>query len=270
MSDSDSDYVDIAENDTVIVDDTNDNVETGPARVGQSKGRGKDIEWLEVARYIEKATYENSAFYLDIVKNFTMRKSRETELSDSEHFTCKYARKRGFLVCPIQYKIHFLTTSNEIVVMSNTRCHVHMEDTSFTTLGPNLHWTNQQTDIVMETLRHEGSAKSVKRALKDANVFSEGTFPSTSQINAKIAYCRSVLRRTIEIFDTHQLREKVAEKLNVPLNDTESYIAYHHIDDEDESKDPHFCIIWTSKKMLARIGDALVQDDATYRYKIDV
>ena len=60
MSDSDSDYVDIAENDTVIVDDTNDNVET--ARSGQSKGRGKYIEWLEVARYIEKATYENLPF----------------------------------------------------------------------------------------------------------------------------------------------------------------------------------------------------------------
>ena len=86
-------------------------------------------------------------------------------------------------------------------------------------------------------------------------MFSEEIFPSASQINAKIAYCRSVLRKTIEIFDTHQMREKVAEKLEVPENDIESYIAYHHIDDEDDSKDPHFCIIWMSKKL----------DDATYR-----
>ena len=30
-------------------------------------------------------------------------------------------------------------------------------------------------------------------------------------------------------------------------------------------REPHFCIIWTSKKLLARIGEELTQDDATYR-----
>ena len=48
-------------------------------------------------------------------------------------------------------------------------------------------------------------------------------------------------------------------------DDTESYIVYHHIDDEQELKEPHFCIIWTSKKLSARIGGKLTQDDATYR-----
>jgi hypothetical protein len=263
MSDSDSDYVDIGEDDGTLVDDVNDDVE--PALESSGKGRGKDIDWLEVARYMDKSAYENSAFYLDIRKNFTLRRCRETDFSDNEHFTFKYSRKRGFLVCPIQYKVHFLTTSNEIVVMSNTRCHVHQEDTNYTTDGPNLHWTNEQTEIVMDALKHDGSAKTVTRQLKDANIFSEGNFPSASQINAKIAYCRSILRKTIEIFDTFQLREKIAEKLEVPSEDTESYIAYHHIDDEDDSKDPHFCIIWTSKKLLARISDDFTQDDATYR-----
>ena len=122
MSDSDSDYFDIGENDGTVVDDDIDDIEPAPDRSG--KGRGKDIEWLEVARYTDKSTYENSAFFLDIKKNFTMRRSRETDFSDNEHFTCKYSRKRGFRVCPLQYKVHFLTTSNEILVMSNTRCHV--------------------------------------------------------------------------------------------------------------------------------------------------
>ena len=73
------------------------------------------------------------------------------------------------------------------------------------------------------------------------------------------------MRKSIDIFDTHQLREKIAEKLEVPVEDTASYIAYHHIDDEEEMREPHFCIIWTSKKLLARIGEELTQDDATYR-----
>ena len=263
MSDSDSDYFDIGESDDVRDDDDIERVEPAADRSG--KGRGKDIEWLEVARYTGKVTYENSAFYLDIKKNFTMRKSRETDFSDNEHFTCKYSRKRGFKVCPLQYKVDFLTTSNDIIVMSNTRCHVHQEDTDYATNGPNLHWTQQQTAIVMEALKHDGTAKTVTRQLKDGNVFSEGNFPSASQINAKIAYCKSVLRKTIEIFDTHQMREKVAENLEVPQNDIESYIAYHHIDDEDDAKDPHFCIIWTSKKLYSRIHEDFTQDDATYR-----
>lgn len=261
MSDNDSDYVDVGEN--VLLDDRNENVEIVPRTGG--KGRGRDIDWFEVEKYNDKAGFENSAFFLDIKKNFTLRRNKETEYSDSEHYTCKYARKRGYMICPLQYKVHYLTTSTEIRVMSNGMSHVHQDDTSYATTGPNLTWSRKQTDIVMDALKYDGSAKSVTRALKDANVFSDGNFPSASQINAKIAYCRSVLRKSIEIFDTHQLREKIAEKLEVPDDDTESYIAYYHIDDEGEVKDPHFCIIWTSKKLLARIGEELTQDDATYR-----
>ena len=60
-------------------------------------------------------------------------------------------------------------------------------------------------------------------------------------------------------------KPKIAKKLEVPDDDTESYIVYHHIDDEQELKEPQFCIIWTSKKLSARIGGELTQDDATYR-----
>ena len=48
MSDSDSDYVDIGEADETLGDGATDEVETAIASSGT--GRGKDIEWLEVAR----------------------------------------------------------------------------------------------------------------------------------------------------------------------------------------------------------------------------
>ena len=69
----------------------------------------------------------------------------------------------------------------------------------------------------------------------------------------------------MQIFDMHQLRQKIEEKLEIPFDNTDSYIAYHHVDDEQEENEPHFSIIWTSKKLLARISDELTQDDATYR-----
>ena len=261
MSDSDNDYIDVGEEEEV--NSSEEAIEEVPNRVGC--GRGKDIAWVEMARYKDKAEYENSVYHLDIRKYFTLRKPRENWYSDNEHYTCKYARKRGFLKCPIQYKVHFLTTSEEVVVEGNTRCHIHKEDTDYTT-SKNFHWTIEQTEIVLNGVRNEASTKVIKRNLKDANVFSEDNFPSQSQLTTKIHHCRKIISRTIEIFDTHQLRQKIGEKLEVPADDTESYIVYHHVDDEDSEVDPHFSIIWTSKKLLARIGEDLTQDDATYRY----
>ena len=117
-------------------------------------------------------------------------------------------------------------------------------------MGPNLTWTKKQTDILMGVLKFEGSTKSVTRALKDANVISEGHFPSSSQINAKIAYCQSILKKRVDKFDTHELREKIAEKLEVLDEDTESYIVYHHIDDEHELKEPLFVLFGKVKSCL--------------------
>ena len=78
MSDNDSDYVDVGEN--VLLDDRNENVEIVPRTGG--KGRGRDIEWFEVEKYNDKAGFENSAFFLDIKKNFTLRRNKETEYSE--------------------------------------------------------------------------------------------------------------------------------------------------------------------------------------------
>ena len=262
MSDSDSDYIDVHEEaKSSDEDECVDSQDNNPRKPGV---RGRDILWVELSRYADKASYEQSGFYEDIKTCFTLRKGRESEFSDSEHYTCKYARKRGFFACPLQYKIHFLSTSEEVVVLSNTRCHVHKEDLEYQRDGPNIHWTQQQTEIVMTGVKNEASAKVIKRNLQESNLFASGNFPTTSQLNAKIAYCRSIIRRTIEIFDTHQLREKIQEHLEIPDDELDSYIVYHHVDDENPNEDPHFCIIWTSKKLTARISSDLVQDDTTY------
>ena len=56
-SSSDDDYVDIGEVTSHVDDDCNDEVVTSEK---SGNGRGKDIEWVEIARFIEKAEYENS------------------------------------------------------------------------------------------------------------------------------------------------------------------------------------------------------------------
>ena len=257
-SDSDNDYVDINEPDE---DDNVDDI--APKKSG--KGRGPDIDWVEIDRFSDVKKYQESEYFKDIREHFTMRKAREGFYADTEHFTCKHARKRGYMKCPIEYKVAFMTTSEEVVVTTNCKRHIHKEDPEYSREGVNLVWSDAQTKIVMEAMKNEASTATTIRQLQDANVFPEGKFPSRSQITVKIRHCRNILRRTIQIFNTHELRMQIQEKLEVPLDDTEAYIAYNSIDDENEEEEPRFSIIWTSTKLLARVGSEMTQDDATYR-----
>ena len=67
-----------------------------------------------------------------------MRKAREGFYADTEHFTCKYARK-----CPIEYKVAFMTTSEEVVVTANCKRHIHKEDPEYSREGVNLVWSDK-------------------------------------------------------------------------------------------------------------------------------
>ena len=84
MSDSDSDYVDIAEK--VVEEEPFDDTEQ-TARTGH--GQGRDIDWIEIARYSDSVKYEESEYYKNIKIDFTLRKERETFYAETKHFTCK-------------------------------------------------------------------------------------------------------------------------------------------------------------------------------------
>ena len=89
--------------------------------------------------------------------------------------------------------------------------------------------------------------------------------PTTRQLTVKLSHCRSLIRRNVQIFDTHELREKIAENTQVPVEDTEGFIAHSEVHDDDDDAEPRFLIIWTSRKLKARVNQSLTQDDATYR-----
>ena len=84
-------------------------------------------------------------------------------------------------------------------------------------------------------------------------------------IQIKSRYCHELIKRTQQITTTHELRQKIQEHLGVPDDDLTPYIAFHKVLDEDTMVEPLFSIVWTSKKLLARVGKEMTQDDATYR-----
>ena len=58
--------------------------------------------------------------------------------------------------------------------------------------------------------------------------------------------------------------------MTIPEDELESYIAFHEVIENEDDQEPKFNIIWTSKKLLARVGKEMTQDDATYRYATEV
>ena len=108
-----------------------------------------------------------------------------------------------------------------------------MEDSDYVSpTGVNLAWSKAQTGIVMLGVQNECSTKVIMRNLQDANAFPIGKFPSSSQLNVKIRYCRQVLQKSVQILNTNQLRTNIEERLDEPVDETEAYFALHSIDDE--------------------------------------
>ena len=229
--------------------------------------RGKDIVWCDVEQFENVDAFKNSEVFKDLKENFSLRRSREPEYADTEHYTCKYSRKVGFLCCPLQYKVSYLSTCDTVIVQSPQGCatHKHEEDPDFVWEGKNFRWTTQQTNIVFLGVKNEAKPRVILRNLREANVFVEGKEPTSLQLNNKIRHCRKILQHSSQIFSTHELRQKVCEKLDVPESDVEGYVAHYKIDDEDDEKEPRFTIIWSTKKLLARASSSFHQDDATYR-----
>ena len=95
-------------------------------------------------------------------------------------------------------------------------------------------------------------------------MFRDGRVPTSLQLSNKVRHVRKLIFGVEQIFDTHELREKINKNLKVPDVETYAYIAYHKVNDEEEDAEPRFNIIWTSQKMMKRIGNELTQDDAQY------
>ena len=119
--------------------------------------------------------------------------------------------------------------------------------------------------MIIQGVQNEARPMVIRRNLENANLFLDGKVLSAQQLNNKIAHIRFSLNKSQQIFTTHDLREKIKEHLDIPEDDTTAYIAAYEVIDDDETAEPRFTVIWTSRRMLARTSNNMTQDDATYR-----
>ena len=167
MTDSDDDYCDIGlENNAFLTSDTNDATRnsTKKATVNSQgkKVRGKDIEWIEVGRYITILEYKESPIYKEIKEKFSCMRKRSPEYADTEHFVCKFSRKVGYVPCPVQYMVVFYYHYEEVSVAcaGGIEEHIHeVDDNLDVGGGGNFRWTVEQTNVIMQLVQNEARPK---------------------------------------------------------------------------------------------------------------
>ena len=267
VSDSDDDYLDVGAADTIAASESASATNVEPSEKNGKKVRGKDIAWIEFKCFDTIAELNASDFYSELKKDFTKKFSREPEYADIEIYVCKFARRRGFVPCSLKYKLSFLSHCDTVLVESNLvhPRHSHVVDQEHCLSGSSFRWTPEQTQMIVQGVTNEAKPKVIRRNMDNANLFSDGKVPTSLELSNKIAHVRKQVYGSNQIFNTHQLREKINEYTEVPEEDNKAYIAASNVEDEKEDEEPRFNIIWTSKKLMKRISNDMIQDDATYR-----
>ena len=64
---------------------------------------------------------------------------------------------------------------------------------------------------------------------------------------------------------TNELRNKMAEFLCEPTSEVKAFVSFHEILDYDDTKEPRFTVIFSTKKNLKKLkSERDLQTDATY------
>jgi hypothetical protein len=266
-SDSDSDYVVVCEDNPNT--GTNDANTDRASRVNDAgaKVRGKDVDWMQVEMFTNTEEFKTSKKKTMLDEHFTRRKNRSFAYGDVENFVCKFARKVGYVSCPLKYKVTFMSSSSEVSVECNIEdeTHDHQRDDDVRIDGKLFRWTDEQEKEITKSIKNHVKAAQIERRLNEKNLF-QAQKPTKQQLYNKIANTKKKIFKHQSIVNTHDLRQRVSEHLKVPEDDVQGFVVHSSIEDENEEEEPRFTVIFSTTKNLGKLkSERLLQTDATYR-----
>ena len=142
--------------------------------------------------------------------------------------------------------------------------HVHEENSDDDRTLKVFKWSSAMTKIVEEMVEKH-KPKEIRRKLKNSNVCPK-RLPTSLELYNKIRDVKRAICPASKISTTQELRMKVAEYLVETDSENEAFVPFYVINDDDETKEPRFTIIFSTKKNLAKLkSERVLQTDATYR-----
>ena len=227
--------------------------------------RGRDLDWKDKVIYASAQEYHESPLFTEIKNQYTLKRKHDLEYGESQHFTCKFARRKKYVKCTHEYKIIFPAVDQSVIVQE-TGTHMHQLDDEYVSTSVGFCWSISATEVVMNGVKASSTPKVILRALRDQGCFPDGVEPTKIQLYNKIAHVKKVCNLAESLDNTHELREKIKQYLEIPENDIESYVAHAKIEDENNDEEVRFVIIFTTKRILRYMKQSNnIHLDCTYR-----
>ena len=122
--------------------------------------------------------------------------------------------------------------SDSLVFVQECNQHEYIENPDFIDKSLVFKWSHQATDIILFMgIKNGATPKVILRNIRDKNCFTSSAEPTMMQHYNKIYHKIMNLTDHIEDTNTHQMRQKVENHIEVPDNDFEAYISYYYIHD---------------------------------------
>ena len=150
------------------------------------KVRGRDLIWNQKIKYLNAKEFEESQVWQEIKDDFTIKRKHSLEYGDTEHYVCKFARKKRYTPCPYELKIIYPSDSFEVIIQETGGNHLHKLDPDFLDSTKVFRWTRAATDVVIDGLRVGSVPKVIMRSLRDHGCFADGVEPTQTQLYNKV------------------------------------------------------------------------------------
>ena len=255
----DSDFVDVTAHEQSDEGDDGEAISVGGKVVRNGKFvRGRDIVWVEVGVFTTAPDYFASDLCKNISKNYTATRKRQFNYAEIIEYRCKYARKLGFLPCPIKMRVLFLSHCQEVRIETSHECQDHQHEEEAPSLlnnkkSSNYRWSSRMNDIIEQCVSNHGKPKVAMRNMEQAGCFLNINRPTMEQVYNKMAAVKKSLNKNPELTNTFEMRQLVQQHLSIPEDPHEAYIPYYEINDED-SQALRFNIIFSTSNCLSRSG----------------
>ena len=113
-------------------------------------------------------------------------------------------------------------------------------------------WTPKMTEIICQCVSNKGKPQVALRNMREAGCFDHlHPEPIMELLYNKFAATKKSLNPEAKIMTTFDMRQLINKHLEVPVDETEGYIPFYDIQDEDP-KHLKFTVTFASKKSISR------------------
>ena len=155
------------------------------------KNAWSHLDWKEKVTYDSARDYHESPVFAEIKDQYTLKRKHDLEYGESQHFRCKFSRRKKYVKCTHEYKIIFPATDQSVIVQE-AGAHLHQRNEDYVSTSAGFCWSISATEVVINGIKASSTPKVILCSLRDQGCFPDGVEPTKIQLYNKIAHVKKV------------------------------------------------------------------------------